>query len=250
MKGAGGSGAEGGVAGKGAGTGGATGATGGKMGGGGGKMGGGGKGAVGGGSGAGVGGMPFGGMAGAGLAGFPQGGMTSEPFAHCMVPPLQLGTTCTEEQACEALECGKPWALQGADGCLRQTCTSASDCAAGERCVPAPVAGEFGSFLTAGCESCEIINGKCACTCLEGASVRAVCLAEEELSPANDCPLAGLTCAHLSGARGVVVDYLSEEAFGADVLALLESCRVKLVERYGEECTAGQGGAGGEGGGG
>jgi hypothetical protein len=197
---------------------------------------------------AGAGGTPLGGMAGMGLAGFSPGGMPGEPFAHCAVPPLDLGTTCTFAAACDALECGKPWSLQGADGCLRGRCASDVDCDDGERCIPAPVAGQFADFLTVGCESCELVNGQCVCTCLEsGEGLRAVCLARSEFPPSRDCPIDGFSCAALLDSGNVVRGYLDDETF-VELQEPLELCLEKIRDRYDDDCDMGFGGAGGEGG--
>jgi hypothetical protein len=210
----------------------------------------GGRGGFGGTGGMGIGGMAIGGMPQGGS--MPVGGMGGvwmDPFSHCMVPPLIDGSMCSFADACDALGCGEPWALQGDDGCLRATCSAESDCSPGERCVPAPVGGAFDGWLTAGCESCEYYEGGCGCSCLEGApGLRAVCLNRIDYPESGDCPIAGLSCNELDAAVEVVESYLDDLAFSA-LESLLEPCRQKLVVRYADQCVGGQGGAGGEGGG-
>jgi hypothetical protein len=194
----------------------------------------------------GVGGMAFGGASGSGLAGFPQGGTRSDPFAHCLVPPLPGGTTCALVDACADLECGEPWSLHGADGCLRTTCSFDADCDDDSRCVPAPVAGRFDDFWSSGCESCAQTDKRCICSCYDDATQRAVCLTRQEFPPSADCSIAGLSCAELSDAARVVGSYLASEDW-FELQELLEACRDKLRTRFSIECAGGQGGEGGSG---
>jgi hypothetical protein len=200
----------------------------------------------------GAGGMGIGGTGASGQGGTMPAGMAGamlDPFAHCMVPPLVEGTLCSFEETCGTLDCGKPWALQGADGCLRTACVGNADCAAGERCVPAVVAGAFDDWLTSGCESCEYVNGLCSCTCLEGGGKRAVCLDQQTLPAGGECPVDDFSCEELDLATSVVQGYEEVPDFQADVLGLLGACRQKIFDRWNVECAlGGQGGAGGEGG--
>jgi hypothetical protein len=178
------------------------------------------------------------------------GGVATDPFAHCTVPPLVEVATCSFEQACERLECGKPWSLQGEDGCLRETCTWDEDCSDGERCIPAPVAGAFEEWLTLGCDSCELTTqGQCVCSCLEsGDEFRAVCLPRSEFPPSRDCPIDGLSCAELGAAANVVESYRNiEDLF--ELAEPLDRCIEKIADQRRTQCgVGGQGGAGGEGG--
>lgn len=193
-------------------------------------------------------GAPMGGMMQ--VAGAPQGGTPNDPFAHCMVPPLIDGTTCSFEQTCEALDCGAPWSLQNDKGCLRTTCVTDGDCGLGALCVPAPVAGLFSDWLTAGCESCDLVDGGCSCTCLEGGPPRAVCLDRAAFPVEDQCPIAGLPCLELEDAGVVVADYLAADdpAFGSGPRSLLRECGLKITDQRAEHCGLGQAGAGGEGG--
>ena len=187
--------------------------------------------------------MPVGGTGGS-----PQAGTTGDPFAHCMVPPLVDGSTCTPEASCERLECGEPWSLHAEDGCLRETCLSDVDCNDGERCIPAPVAGAFDDWLSGGCEGCELIAGQCGCSCLEGGpGQRAVCLSRMEFPPSRDCPVECLSCAEISDAQEVVGRYLNDES-NVELQESLQACRDELSSRFAILCVVGQGGAGGEGG--
>jgi hypothetical protein len=205
----------------------------------------GGRGGIAGTGGTGIGGTGQGGrMPAAGM-----GGTVTDPFAHCMVPPLVDGTACTFEDTCAVLDCGLPWSLQDAKGCPRTTCVTNGDCGADERCIPAVVAGVVDDWLTAGCESCEYVAGQCSCTCLEGNGARAVCLDQQAFPMASDCPILGLDCTELDLAASVVQSYEESPDFADDVRALLGECRQKIADRWHTHCaTGGQGGAGGEGG--
>jgi hypothetical protein len=212
----------------------------------------GGRGGFGGTGGTGVAGTGFGGMGMGGImSAAGTGGAVMDPFAHCMVPPLVEGTACTFEDTCQALDCGMPWSLQHADGCMRTTCLGNGNCAAGELCVPAVVTGVFDDWLTAGCESCEYVAGECSCTCLEGNGTRAVCLDRQTFPMADECPIQGFNCLELDRATSAVQSYEESPDFAADVRALLAECRQKIADQWRTQCgTGGEAGAGGEGGGG
>jgi hypothetical protein len=188
-----------------------------------------------------VGGMSIGGMVAAGATG---GFMSTGPFAHCMIQPLVNGSSCSFEATCEVLGCGAPWARQGADGCLRRGCDWDFSCDDGERCIHAPVAGAFDDSLTVDCESCELHDGQCGCTCLEGVeSFRAVCLSRSEFPPAMDCPIDGLSCAELAAAANVVNRYRNHDDLFEPQEAL-DLCFEKIADRRSTQCEAGAGGEG------
>jgi hypothetical protein len=192
--------------------------------------------------------MAQGGMAqGGAMTAGGMGGAVMDPFAHCMVPPLLDVTTCSFEQACETLDCGGPWALHQEDGCRRTTCVADGDCAAGQRCIPAPVGGVFDDWLTSGCETCDIVAGECVCACHEGSGLVAVCLDLGDYPPSSDCPIDGLPCEELHRV-GLIVERYLDDGFAEGARTLLESCWNKIFARHNDECLGGQGGAGGEGG--
>lgn len=149
----------------------------------------------------------------------------------CLVAPLRDGTTCSFEATCKALDCGSATSLHEPDGCLRIQCRSSSDCAAGERCLPAPVAGEIRDCWPSGCESCEESEGACNCSCFDDCSERAVCVSARAFPEEDDCPTAGFTCSEVRSSIAGVEAYIesAEPPFRDAPLALLESCREKLL---------------------
>jgi len=152
---------------------------------------------------------------------------------------LQETAMCSFEDVCEALDCGSATSLHDKDGCLRTQCRGYDECAEGERCLPAPVAGVIRDCWTSGCESCDEATGSCQCVCYEDCSQRAVCVSFDEFPFENDCPTKNSrSCNEVREAQVGVESYLaganappgvSDAPFGLEARAALESCRDDLL---------------------
>lgn len=202
-----------------------------------------------------------GGSGGAGGAGAP-GGQAGEcpaperdPLDHCEVAPLGSRSECSFEDTCRGLSCGSPWSMHDEDGCLRRSCTSSDECDAGERCLPAPVAGRFDDCFGSGSDGCEYASGcDCSCSFLEDCVQRSVCVSEAEypVGSAFECPVEGMDCDELSRAVEVVRGYIlspggdgaapvdnrtgDSAAYSGDALDALRACRNELLTAYETAC--------------
>src|SRR5689334_16251616 len=85
-----------------------------------------------------------------------------------------VDTTCTFEDTCEALGCGKPFSALDASGCIREQCRSSDDCSSGQRCVPSVLHGNdcYSSVI----EGCEVECAQCSCLVSADCAQVAYCL--------------------------------------------------------------------------
>jgi hypothetical protein len=157
----------------------------------------------------------------------------------CPEPPLPFGTECSGADTCAALDCGSASSLFDEDGCLRRQCRSADDCAAGERCLPAPVALENRDCWPSGVEGCDESNGNgCECNVYEDCIERAVCVPAADFPTSDDCPTQDLTCAEVRSAVDYVEAYIEpdDEPFADEPLEALEACHDALIDAEPAAC--------------
>jgi hypothetical protein len=157
-------------------------------------------------------------------------------------------TDCSREDTCLAVECGEPWSIFDDAGCGRTQCTETGTCPAGERCVPAVVAGKYDDPCFYHPDSCSYSDDECLCAVWEECFPLAVCLPEDEFPPSRDCPIdraaddAPADCFLLSRAVMTLEAYRDGSEFffpyePPPVLAAsVESCAMRLADALQAEC--------------
>jgi hypothetical protein len=172
---------------------------------------------------------------------------------------LSLTSTCTFAETCRVLRCGEPSSEFDENACERVTCRSSAECAANERCMAAPLLGDF-SCRPSYFEGCIVSDcGECTCNSDPDCFGTSFCLPASEHSPEDDCPLGPvLDCAMYEHEQMMLGNYLDPDpAAPGDTQEALRACAAKL-EPLLEKCFgvgAGGGGTaggpeGGQGGGG
>ncbi|HEX6276258.1 MAG TPA: hypothetical protein VFZ53_24630 [Polyangiaceae bacterium] len=126
---------------------------------------------------------------------------------------LAGGVTCSFEDSCTVLGCGKAWSHYDENRCGRTGCEETGLCEAGERCVAAPVAGRFDDPCGNQADSCDVTASGCECLYYEECFPSAVCLPVGEFPPDDDCPIAELDCEGLEQAAATLRGYLDGDAF-------------------------------------
>lgn len=144
------------------------------------------------------------------------------------------GIQCSAEETCRALDCGEAWSLYDGEGCARELCEDSAECPSGQRCVPAPVGGEFTEHCFQEYDSCDRASGECQCYQYEECGPRAVCLDADEFPEERDCPIEGLSCAELEGAAATVRAYVEREGWFAgggapgNLGEMVDDCAAKI----------------------
>lgn len=130
------------------------------------------------------------------------------PFAPQCEAGLGLVSQCSFEDTCAELHCGDGFSQFGKDGCTRY-CDLDTDCGTGERCRHTRLVsgGDECPSLGSEVESCELTDGKCACSITQDCVRPSICV-DVALYPENlDCAVEDGTCAEL--------DTLQAEALSA-----------------------------------
>jgi hypothetical protein len=143
-------------------------------------------------------------------------------------PELNLTSTCSFEATCKEVGCGEPWSEFDASGCERRACQSSDDCAAGERCMAAPLVGEF-SCRPSYFEGCSVSDcGTCTCEFDPNCFGTSYCLPASEHAPADDCPIPEHTyCSVYEHDAAMLENYLVPGGKG-DTQVALRACQAKL----------------------
>jgi hypothetical protein len=163
---------------------------------------------------------------------------------------LSLTSTCTFEATCREVRCGQPSSEFDANGCERTHCVASEDCASDERCVAAPLLGDF-SCAPAYFEGCSVSGcGQCICDFDPSCHGVSYCLPADEHPPADDCPIPAHTyCAVYEHDAAMLANYLDQASEGTgDTQAALRACRDKLqveLERCARQANGGGGTSGG-----
>ncbi len=169
-----------------------------------------------------------------------------------------LTTNCSFEAACEAVKCGTLWSAYDANMCRRPLCHSSAECGSGERCIAPPLVGDFNCYFNAENNSDfyeHNLQSDCSCLLeLSECAPRAYCVSAADYPPADDCPVASMTCDQLNDlAFGVVgpFDWLSPITSAAentsDLVIALSDCASKSQDAY-AACEGHGGNGGGHGG--
>jgi hypothetical protein len=162
-----------------------------------------------------------------------------------------LTTNCSFDAACDAVQCGALWSPYDANLCRRALCHSSDECAMGERCVAPPLLGDFNCYFDYFSDGhyAQSLQPDCSCRFEPSeCAPRAYCLPAADYPPANDCPIAGMTCDDLSNAQGPF-DWLAPVTLAAastsDLVIALNDCSTKIQAAYAAACQGGggQGGA-------
>jgi hypothetical protein len=162
---------------------------------------------------------------------------TTGYVSHCEVPP-ELPPACWDG-ICNQFFCGCAACLYDAEGCPRQACATAEDCADGAYCnanilVSPCIGGGAGGW------TCEAFVDRCVCGgslgC--GPSPHAFCLDATEFSESDICLASEQSCATLLGfvaeTHGGIVEVA--ESMAPDVLAYAQDCQWARMQRLFDEC--------------
>jgi hypothetical protein len=174
------------------------------------------------------------------------GGAAGEPGGSAGAPMCELagGSTCSATATCTALGCGMPWSIYDDDLCLHQSCAESGLCEGGERCVIAPVAGDFAAPCHSQADSCERLSSGCECIFYGECSPVARCLSVDEFPPEDDCPIGNLDCAGLEQAAATLEAYIEGDGFlfpdpyelPSNLVASLQACAQAVGLRL-EDCN-------------
>jgi hypothetical protein len=151
-----------------------------------------------------------------------------DSLSHC--PGIVSGreapsSRCDFESTCEALGCGDAWSDFDAQGCLRPKCESSEDCVAGERCVPAVLAGVHRCYSSV-FEWCDPNCSECACSHSEDCITAAFCQPADDFPPEADCNIDEASCDDLQGLNSTLAEYMNSEeiTYTEDAALALKAC--------------------------